>query len=298
MRLLEQTTIAKSVALAGAGVHSGAACRAVVSPATANSGVVFRRISPDGLKTLALIPARPENISDTRFSTTLSSEGCSIGTVEHMLAALSIVGVDNAVVDVDGAELPILDGSAAPIVEAIEKAGVRRLPARRHALRVVRRFEVADGARLLRIEPFDGRVIEIAIAFPDQAIGAQSLSLDLDRRIDLRRLAGARTFCRLADVEALRAAGFSRGGSLENAVVVDGASVLNPSGLRDPLEFGLHKALDLVGDLALLGAPLIGKVSAIRPGHDLNARFLKAACAADDLFDRVLLAPPAAAASA
>jgi UDP-3-O-[3-hydroxymyristoyl] N-acetylglucosamine deacetylase len=297
MRLSEQTTVAKSVVLAGVGVHSGVQCRVAIHPAGPGAGIAFRRVSATG-DILARIPANPAHIVDTRFSTSLAADGHVVGTVEHLMAALAIVGVDNAVIDVDAAELPILDGSAAPFVDALEKAGLRPLPARRQALRVRREFEITDGERFLRIVPGECRLIDVAIEFPDQAIGAQALSLDLDHWPDLRRLAGARTFCRLADVESLRAAGFSRGGSLDNAVVVDGAAVLNPSGLRDPSEFALHKALDLVGDLALLGAPLIGSVAARRPGHDLNSHFIGALLLTENVIERVSLAPTPAAASA
>ncbi len=280
MRAIEQTTVAKAVTLSGVGVHSGEPCKATLKPAIADSGVVFRRQN-------ATIAATPANVSDTRFCTTLAASGSSIGTVEHFLAALSLAGVDNAIVDVDAGELPILDGSAAPIVDAIEKAGVRALPALRFAIRVLKPFEVVDGDRSIRIEPADARLLDMAIDFEDPAIGAQTLSLDLDEPVDCRRLALARTFCRLSDIDTLRAAGYSRGGSLENAVVVDGGRVLNPAGLRDPLEFALHKALDLVGDLALAGAPIIGRISARRPGHDINTRFIRAFLAEDHAYERV-----------
>lgn len=270
MTASRQTTIENSVSLIGVGLHSGADCRVVIGPAAANAGVVFR------LGNGAEIRAAASSVADTRLCTRLANgAGDTVGMVEHLMAAFAIASLDNAILEIEGPELPILDGSAAPYVEAIEKAGVVALAALRPEIRIVAPFDFRDGPRLLRAEPHDGRLIDIAIEFDDPAIGAQSLTLDLDRPEDRRRLAQARTFCRLADVEAMRRAGLSLGGSLDNAIVVDGGRILNPEGLRDPSEFALHKTLDLVGDLRLAGWPIIGKISAQRPGHDVNARFLQ-----------------------
>jgi UDP-3-O-[3-hydroxymyristoyl] N-acetylglucosamine deacetylase len=287
MRAFEQTTLAKPATLVGAGLHSGAPCRAVLHPAPADYGVAFRL---DG----ALIPAVPTAVVATPLCTTLAAGGRSVGTVEHLLAALTIAGVDNARVDLDAAEPPILDGSAAPYVEAIERAGVVRLGAPRRSWRIAQPIEIRDGARALRAEPSERRALAVSIEFDDAAIGAQTLTLDLDDPHDLARLAGARTFCRLADVAAMRAAGLGRGGSLDNAVVVDAGRVLNPAGLRDPAEFALHKALDLVGDLRLLGSPVLARITARRPGHEINAR-LVARLAAEGALDPAIAAAPAAA---
>ncbi len=265
-----QTTIQKPVSLTGVGLHSGADCRVVIGPAASNAGIVFR--TENGAELRAAAAA----VADTRLCTRLGNDaGDTVGMVEHLMAAFAIASLDNAIIDIEGPEAPILDGSAAPYVEAIEAAGVVALTAARPAIRIVAPLEFRDATRVIRAEPHDGRIIEIAIDFDDAAIGVQSLTLDLDRPEDLRRLAQARTFCRLADVEAMRRAGLSLGGSLDNAIVVDGGRILNPGGLRDPGEFALHKALDLVGDLRLAGWPIIGKISARRPGHDLNARFLR-----------------------
>lgn len=295
---ITQTTLASAVSLSGVGVHSGARATAQLKPAPADAGIVIHRLGSIGRAMSAVIPATLDNVADTRLSTTLASAGAVIGTIEHILAALSLCDVDNAVIEVDASEAPILDGSAAPIIEAIEKAGFRSLNASRLVIRVLKPVEIEDGARLLRVEPDEGRRLHVAIDFDDPAIGAQSASLDLERASDRRRIGQARTFCRLDDVEALRASGFSRGGSLENAIVVDKGRVLNPGGLRDPHEFALHKALDLVGDLALAGAPILGRFTARRPGHDLNVRFLKALLADRTAYERVALSVPASAASA
>jgi UDP-3-O-[3-hydroxymyristoyl] N-acetylglucosamine deacetylase len=265
-----QTTIQKSASLSGVGLHSGADCRVVIRPAAADAGVVFRKESG------AVVRAAAAAVADTRLCTRLANDtGDAVGMVEHLMAAFAITSLDNAIVEIEGPEVPILDGSAAPYVEAIEASGVVALTSARPAIRIIAPVEFRDGTRIIRAEPHDGRIIEVAIEFDDAAIGAQSLTLDLDRPEHLRRLAHARTFCRLADVEVMRRAGLSLGGSLDNAIVVDGGRILNPEGLRDPSEFTLHKALDLVGDLRLAGWPIIGKISARRPGHDLNARFLR-----------------------
>lgn len=298
MREKNQTTLAAPATLSGVGVHSGVPATAVIRPAPAGVGIQFHRVATIGAGAPVIIPARVENVADTRFSTSLANAGAVIGTVEHILAALSLCGIDNAVVEIDGAEAPILDGSAAPIMAAIEAAGARPLGARRRHIRILKSVELADGDRLLRIDPGEGRRLDVSIVFSDAAIGAQTATLDLDLAADRRRIGRARTFCRRADVEALRAAGFSRGGSLDNAIVVDDGAILNSGGLRDPQEFVLHKALDLVGDLALAGLPIFGRVSARRPGHDLNVRFLKALLSDADAYLVADMAPPAAAASA
>lgn len=293
MHALQQTTLAKAVFLSGTGLHSGAPCRAALRPARADLGVVFRLANKD--RPASLIPASVGAIAATRLSTSLAdASGATIATVEHLMAAVMITGVDNLLVDVSSAELPILDGSAAPFVEAIDRAGVKQLSAARQSIKLMAPIEVSDGDRRIRATPYDGRLLDIAIAFDDAAIGAQSLSIDLDDAPSMRRLAQARTFCRLADVDAMREAGLSRGGSLDNAIVVDGGRILNPQGLRDPAEFALHKALDLIGDLRLAGAPILARIEARRPGHDLNARFLKRLFADRAALERVV-APVAAA---
>lgn len=269
MPVASQTTITHQVRLAGVGLHSGVECQVTINPAPAGSGVGFRR------KSGPVIPAAFGSIVETERCTRLGArDGDTIDTVEHVMAAFAIASIDNALVEVDGPEMPILDGSARPYVEALRRAGVTMLDADRRALRIVAPIEVRDGARTIRAEPCEQRQIEVAIEFEDPAIGAQALMLDLDREADLLRLQSARTFCRLSEIELMRNRGLGLGGSLANAIVIDGARILNPEGLRDPAEFALHKALDLVGDLRLAGAPIVGRIIAHRPGHSLNARFL------------------------
>lgn len=271
MRADPQTTLVRDVAIEGVGLHSGAPARVVLRPAAAGQGVVFRRRGGSD------VSASPAYISTTQLNTGLGSGASRVATVEHLMAAIALADVDNLRVEIDGPELPALDGSAAPWMTALADAGRKSLNAARAAIRVLKSVEAGDAAgRSIRAEPHDGRIIEVSIEFPEAAIGAQRVLLDLDNADDVRRVASARTFCRRADVDRLRANGFSLGGSFDNAVVVDGGLVLNPSGLRDPLEFALHKALDLIGDLRLVGAPIIGRITAHRPGHDLNARFAAA----------------------
>jgi UDP-3-O-[3-hydroxymyristoyl] N-acetylglucosamine deacetylase len=299
MRLVRQTTLAQAVTLSGVGLHSGEDCSVTLRPATADSGIVFRVAAGRGSTASALISATGESIADTRLCTSLGAVGGPvIATVEHVMAAASIASIDNLLIDVEGGELPILDGSAAPYLDAIGRAGSIALQSARSVIRILEPVEIKDGDRLIRAEPFDGRVIEIAIAFDVGAIGQQSLALDLNDPAALRRLGHARTFCRLSDVNAMREAGLSLGGSLDNAIVVDGDRILNPAGLRDPQEFALHKALDLLGDLALAGAPIIGRIIARRPGHDLNAQFLRSLLSRKASYERAQMTEPPAMARA
>lgn len=266
-----QRTLGKSVAFAGVGLHSGESCRIELKPAEAGHGIVFRRADlPPGANDIA---ARPECVVSADHGTTIANEkGASIATIEHLMAALALTGIDNVLIDVEGPEIPILDGSSAAFVAAIAETGVTTLSAERQALLVEEAQTIADGDRAIHLEPFDGRRIEIEIDFGDCMIGRQTLSLDLDNPKDISRLSRARTFCRLHEVEALQSAGLIRGGALTNGLVVDGHRLVNDEPLRDPAEFALHKALDLIGDLYLLGAPVIGRIRAVKPGHALNTR--------------------------
>lgn len=299
MRAVRQSTLAKSVTLSGVGLHSGELCRVTLCPASADTGVVFRILGADGMCKSDPIAAVAASIGDTRLGTSLrGADGSEVRTIEHLMAAVAIFSLDNVLVDVEGSEVPILDGSAAPFLDAIECAGISLTGPARTALKIVLPVEVRDGERSIRATASERRVLDVSIDFPDKAIGAQSLTIDLDDLSSMRRLAGARTFCRLCDVNAMREAGLSLGGSLENAIVVDGERVLNDKPLRDPNEFALHKALDLVGDLALAGAPIIGRIEAVRPGHDLNARFLRRLMAERAAFERITLQADALRASA
>jgi len=205
----------------------------------------------------------------------INEDGVAVSTVEHVRAALAGCGVHNALIEVDGPEVPILDGSAAPIARAILAAGLRELDAPPHALCVRRPIEVRDGRSLARLLPAEGLRISFEIDFPDAAIGHQAFALDMANGAFLRELCDSRTFCRRADVEAMRAAGKARGGTLSNAVVVEDARVLTPGGLRRADEPVRHKMLDALGDLALAGAPLLAEYRGVRAGHAMTNALLR-----------------------
>ncbi len=290
MRSVRQTTLARSVTLSGIGLHCGEPGRVILHPEGEGAGLVFHFLDHRGARRGAPLAANAAAISETRLGTCLSgADGRSVRTIEHLLAAIAISGVDNIAIEIDGPEVPIMDGSAIPFLHAIDQAGMKSLSAAREVLKIVSPIEIADGERFIRAEPCDRRILEIDISFADAAIGKRSIALDLDNPASMRRLARARTFCRLADIDVMRAAGLGRGGSLDNAVVVDGERILNADGLRDPEEFVLHKALDVVGDLALAGAPIIGRISARRPGHDLNAQFLRCLAVETSAVERCVL---------
>jgi UDP-3-O-[3-hydroxymyristoyl] N-acetylglucosamine deacetylase len=273
-----QTTLDQTAAVQGVGLHSGAPVRVLLRPARADAGIVFRRMDAGG----ADIPARWDRARHGPLATRLVGEGgAEISTVEHLMAAFAGLGVHNATVEVEGPELPILDGSAAPWVAAILGAGIRRLDTPLRALAVLETVEVGDDhGAVARLEPADGLSMRFAIAFRDEAIGRQELSLDLANGIFVRELCHARTFCLLSDVERMRGEGLALGGSFVNAVVVDGARVLTPGGLRHADEPVRHKMLDAMGDLALAGAPILGRYTGLKAGHTLTNRLLRA------LFDR------------
>ena len=289
MRVVQQTTITKPVSLTGVGIHSGVPCRVTLRPESASRGVSFRRVAQGFAPASKAVTAQIKNISTTRLNTGLENgDGVSVGTIEHLMAALSLAGVDNLIVDIDGPELPALDGSAGPYLAAIERAGLKTLGSAREAIKIMAPIELRDGERLLRIDPFEGRIVDLTIDFPDAAIGVQRIVVDLANSVDVNQIGAARTFCQFHEVEQMRAAGLGLGGSLENAVIVDGGVIMNEEGLRHPQEFAYHKTLDLIGDLALAGAPIIGKITAKRPGHDLNSRFVRRILEDRTGFERVV----------
>lgn len=268
-----QHTLARPVTCRGIGVHSGRPAHLRILPAEQGTGIVFVRTDLAGRPT---IPAQEAHVVETTLATTLGLDEARVSTVEHLLAALLALGIDNAIVEVDGPEVPIMDGSAAPFVKLLTAAGRAALDAPRATLVVDRPVRVHDGNRAIAVEPASGFEIAYEIDFDHAAIRPQTLSLALDPERFVTDLAPARTFGFLAEVEALKARGFARGGSLENAVVIGQDRVLNPEGLRFPDEFVRHKALDLVGDLALLGTPVRGRVVAARGGHHLHALLVRA----------------------
>ncbi len=277
-----QHTLRTAIDCVGIGVHSGKQSRLVLRPAPVGTGIVFRR-SDLGID----IPARFDHVVDTMLCTVLGLPGrqdARVGTVEHVMAALAGLGISNAIVEVDGPEVPILDGSAASFVFLIDCAGIQEQAMPERAIVVRRPVRVEHGDAVVELRPTTGHaqmIVAMEIDFDDPAIGRQSLSLRISETTFRREIAAARTFGRAAEVAALQAAGLARGGSLENAVVVDGANVLNPGGLRMRDEFVRHKVLDAVGDIALAGAPVIGRVVGHKSGHALNNRLLRALFADD-----------------
>jgi UDP-3-O-[3-hydroxymyristoyl] N-acetylglucosamine deacetylase len=254
-------------------LHSGKPASLTLRPGPIDSGIVFKRIDLGGIA----IPAKWDRVVDSRMCTTIGDgNGATIGTVEHLMAALAGCGIDNAVVEVDGAEVPIMDGSAQPFVAMVAAAGVINQDAPRRVIRVLKTVSVGDGNSGARLSPGSCLSLDVAIDFAGSAVAKQSLSIGVVNGSFARDLAGARTFGFLHEVEKLWAAGLAKGGSLDNAVVVSGDKVLNEEGLRFDDEFVRHKILDAVGDLYLAGAPIIGSFHGVRSGHATNNALLKA----------------------
>ena len=264
--MANQQTIATPVGISGIGLHTGVPVSIRLVPSPANSGIVFKRTDLEGF----VIEARARNVARVSYATSLMKKGVLISTTEHLLSALAASGIDNVVVEIDNLEVPILDGSALPFMQAIAKAGVRRQRAKRVFAKVVKPVEVVEGAKRIAVYPSDSFSVAYQIAFPHPLIGVQSFEFAPSDGNYEKEIAPARTFGFLEEVEKLRQSGLVRGGSLENAVVLDRERVLNPEGLRFPDEFCRHKVLDIIGDLSLLGHPLIGQVVAERAGHAMH----------------------------
>jgi UDP-3-O-[3-hydroxymyristoyl] N-acetylglucosamine deacetylase len=293
-----QRTLKAPIGCVGVGLHTGQRVSLTFHPAPADHGIVFRRTDL-GID----IPARFDRVVDTRLSTVIAVArgNARVGTVEHVMAALAGCRIDNVLVEVDGPETPILDGSAAPYVFLLDCAGSVEQDAVQSVIEIRRPVRVSDGDAFVELRPANpgqsGLDMALSIEFAAAAIGRQALSLRLTEDSFRHELARARTFTLAEEVEQLRAAGLAQGGSLDNAVVVDQARVLNPAGLRMPDEFARHKLLDAVGDLALAGAPLRGRFIAHRSGHALNNRLLRALFADASAWREYSAAPLAVAAA-
>ncbi|HEX8069846.1 MAG TPA: UDP-3-O-acyl-N-acetylglucosamine deacetylase [Pyrinomonadaceae bacterium] len=269
--MIRQTTLASAARMSGLGLHTGVAVEVRLRPAPPDTGYVFVRTDLDNFE----LPATVERVAHSSYATTLMHTGVTLATVEHLLAALRGGGVDNAYIEVDNLEVPIMDGSAEPFTELIERAGLVEQPAARRALRVRKRVAVAEGARRMSVEPHGGYEIDCLIDFAHPLIGTQRLRFDaLDPVAFARDIAPARTFGFTAEIEALRRANLIRGGSIGNAIVLTPDGMLNDAPLRTRDEFVRHKILDIVGDLALLGMPLLGLVRAERSGHLFHAMLM------------------------
>ncbi len=279
-----QKTVSSPVSLSGVGLHNGTPTQVRILPAPIGSGVQFHRVD---LAPSVRIPANSMYVRDTTLATVLGREGATISTVEHCLAALAGLQIDNVVVEVDGAELPILDGSALPYVEALLDAGWRLQNAPRPMMRVEKPLRVADGEKFCILRPADGFRVTYAIDFDGRFPGAQDCYIDLSPESFAAEISPARTFGFLSDVEFLRSVGKAKGGSLENAVVLHEGKVLNPEGLRMPDELVRHKILDLVGDLSLAGFPIQGHLIVHKGGHALHDLLVKELLARPDAWSVV-----------
>ena len=269
-----QNTVKSAVTFQGHGLHSGAAVRMGVRPASADTGIWFRRT--DIAEADSLVAARWDTVVPSRLCTLISNDsGATVSTIEHVMAALAGLAINNALIEIDGPEVPILDGSAAPFVAAILAMGIQPQAAPARAIRVLKTIEVRDGEALARLEPAEMLEIDFRIDFADRAIGRQSRRLNMANGAFVRELSDSRTFCRQSDVDAMRAKGLALGGTLENAVVFDGDKILSPGGLRYRDEPVRHKMLDALGDLSLAGAPLLARYTGIKAGHALTNRLLR-----------------------
>jgi UDP-3-O-[3-hydroxymyristoyl] N-acetylglucosamine deacetylase len=276
--MLRQRSLKSSVKTTGVGLHTGEKVTITLRPAPANTGVVFRRTDLPGGPTLK---ADALAVTDTRLCSALTAGDFKVATVEHLMSALAGMGIDNIYVDVSGPEIPIMDGSAAPFVFLIQSAGIEEQNAAKKFIRIVKPVEVRDGDKWARFEPYDGFKLSFGIEFDHPAIErtGQAVTFDFAATSYAKEVARARTFGFMQEVEMLRANGLALGGSLDNAIVMDEYRVLNQDGLRYSDEFVKHKVLDAIGDLYLIGHPLIAAFSAHKSGHELNNKLLRATLA-------------------
>ena len=276
--MLKQRTLKNSIRATGVGLHTGKKVLMVLRPAQANTGIVFRRTD---LEELTDIPARAENVSQTTLGTTLTQDGATVSTVEHLMSALAGLGIDNLVVELSAGEVPIMDGSAGPFVFLLQSAGIEEQNAAKRFVRIKKSVTVEDGDKWARFDPYDGFKVNFEIEFDHPVFKrrSQSASMDFSTTTFLREVSRARTFGFMRDLEYMRARNLALGGNLDNAIVLDDYRILNEDGLRYEDEFVKHKILDAIGDLYLLGHSLIGEFSGYKSGHGLNNRLLRAVIA-------------------
>jgi UDP-3-O-[3-hydroxymyristoyl] N-acetylglucosamine deacetylase len=284
-----QRTVHLRQSVEGVGLHGGRPVRLTLAPAPVDHGLVFVRTD---LAHPVEIPARAEFVVDTTLNTTLARDGARVGTVEHLLAALRGLGVDNVRIELDGPEVPILDGSSAGWVRLLDAAGIRAQKAPRKVAVVRRPVSVQEGDKEVRLTPAPAFSVHCAIDFRHPLITDQRFGVELSARTFVREIASARTFGFKREVDLLRSRGLALGGSLENAIVVDDFHILNPEGLRFPDEFVRHKILDAIGDLALVGHPLVGALHATKTGHALNLKLVRRLLSEPGLVEVVTQAEP------
>jgi UDP-3-O-[3-hydroxymyristoyl] N-acetylglucosamine deacetylase len=272
--MISQRTLQREVTATGVGLHTGEKVKLVLAPAAPGSGIVFRRID---LAPVVEIEANPYAVGDTRLSSCLVKDGVRVSTVEHLMSALAGLGVDNVRVDLTGPEIPIMDGSSAPFVYLVQSAGIEAQSAPKRFVRVLKPVEVRQGDKFVRFEPFEGYRLDFSIDFNHPAFdpAGNHVVIDFAGSSYVKEVSRARTFGFMSDVEMMRSQGLALGGSLNNAIVMDEYRILNADGLRYDNEFVKHKILDAIGDLYLLGHPLIGSYTAYKSGHALNNALLR-----------------------
>jgi UDP-3-O-[3-hydroxymyristoyl] N-acetylglucosamine deacetylase len=273
--MLRQRTLKTAIRATGVGLHTGDKVYMTLRPAPENSGITFRRVDLDHPVD---IPANAELVGETMLGTTLIKDGVKVATVEHLMSALAGLGIDNVNVDLSAPEVPIMDGSAGPFVFLLQSAGIEEQNAAKRLIRIRKKVRVEDGDKWAQLTPFNGFKVNFRIAFNHPVFNklSQDASIDFSSTSFLKEVSRARTFCFLRDVETLRARNLTLGGSMDNAIVLDDYRILNEDGLRYANEFVIHKILDAIGDLYLLGHSLIGEFSANKSGHELNNRLLRA----------------------
>ncbi|MDD5241286.1 MAG: UDP-3-O-acyl-N-acetylglucosamine deacetylase [Sulfuricella sp.] len=282
--MIRQRTLKNIIRATGVGLHTGEKVYLTLRPAAVNTGIVFRRVDlPDPVD----IQAAPDSVGETRLSSTLVQNGVKVATVEHLMSAFAGLGIDNAYVDLTAPEVPIMDGSASPFVFLLQSAGVEDQPAAKKFIRIKKTIEVRDGDKWVRFDPHPGFRVSLTIAFdhPVLSSSGQTAEVDFADISYIKEIARARTFGFMHEVEAMRSQGLALGGSLDNAIVMDEFRVLNGDGLRYEDEFVKHKVLDAVGDLYLLGHPLIGAFTGYKSGHALNNRLLRCLMADADAWE-------------
>jgi len=289
--MLRQRTLKTAIRATGVGLHNGEKVYMTLRPAAENAGITFRRVDLDEPVD---VPADPKLVGETTLGTTLVKDGVKVATVEHLMSALAGLGIDNLNVDLSAAEIPIMDGSAAPFVFLLQSAGIEEQNAAKKFIRIRKKVRVEEGDKWAELTPFNGFKVNFEIAFNHPVFNklSQSASVDFSSTSFLKEVSRARTFCFLRDVEALRANNLTLGGSMDNAIVLDDYRILNEDGLRYANEFVLHKILDAIGDVYLLGHTLIGEFSAHKSGHDLNNKLLRAMLEDETAWEEVTYSDP------
>ena len=289
--MLRQRTLKTAIRATGVGLHTGDKVYMTLRPATENSGINFRRVDLDPPVD---IPGDAELVGETMLGTTLIRDGVKVATVEHLMSALAGLGIDNLNVDLSAPEVPIMDGSAGPFVFLLQSAGIEEQNAPKKFVRIKKKVRVEEGDKWAEFSPYNGYKVNFEIAFNHPVFNkiSQSASIDVSSTSFLKEVSRARTFCFLRDVETLRARNLTLGGSMDNAIVLDDYRILNEDGLRYANEFVIHKILDAIGDVYLLGHSLIGEFSAHKSGHDLNNKLLRALLAEQSAWEEVTFKDP------